>query len=269
MISPSQIQEKNRIACRGIQTGFFMLTAVPCALGIVFCALNPVEVNRVLGTDGFMLPIIVLGFGFLYSAAATGLGFGEAWQAGCSVGFLLSKAVFFLLQWAGLVGGMFCGIMTAFAVAEAVVGLLGEVLGYLLIAGMMFLPGIGLGFLLPLAWTYCFKGAEHEREAIGYHQQALEISQKNGKKMEANFHLNSLAAIECRLGRYDKAIDCYEQALTLARAGRYTKKQAEALALLGSVYRELGQADKAAAYDKQALELEPEISLGPGPSMTK
>jgi len=123
-------------------------------------SLNYFEISQKFGGS---LPIIILGFGFIYAVAAGGISLPESWESfqwECArkkirpdyVSFAIKEVVPRLLQWFGLMGGMLGGGLAGKLIYKPVVGLLGGVLGYLLLAGMLFIPGILLGFLLPIAW---------------------------------------------------------------------------------------------------------------------
>jgi tetratricopeptide (TPR) repeat protein len=71
--------------------------------------------------------------------------------------------------------------------------------------------------------------------------------------------VRNLGSAYYNLGRYEKAITCYEKALEIAREIGDRGGESKSLSNLGSCYFDLGQTERALDYQEQALEIAREI----------
>jgi tetratricopeptide (TPR) repeat protein len=72
-------------------------------------------------------------------------------------------------------------------------------------------------------------------------------------------HLNNLGLVYRSLGEVHRAIECFEQALEIAREIHNRRNEGAHLGNLGSAYHDLGEVHRAIEYQKQALEIAREI----------
>ena len=97
------------------------------------------------------------------------------------------------------------------------------------------------------------------QKAIEYYGIALTIAKENSDIQAEGAWLGSLGFAYGDLGQVQTAIDYNEQALKIARETRDRQGEGTRLANLGLVYRDLGQVQKAIDYSEQALVIDMEI----------
>lgn len=97
------------------------------------------------------------------------------------------------------------------------------------------------------------------RKAIDYFEQSLTISRKAGDQSCESSNLNNLGIIYRTLHENLKAIEYHQQALALARATMNRSSEGRALGGLGLTYLELGDFHKAIEYIKQYQVISQEI----------
>ncbi len=85
-------------------------------------------------------------------------------------------------------------------------------------------------------------------KAIEYYNQALTITRKIGDQQGEGSNLNGLGNAYLSLGQYDKAIKCYNQMLTIAQKIGGRRDEGTDLNNLGIAYLMLGQYDKVIKY---------------------
>ncbi|MGI9067072.1 MAG: CHAT domain-containing protein, partial [Pyrinomonadaceae bacterium] len=96
-------------------------------------------------------------------------------------------------------------------------------------------------------------------KAIEYFEQALAIYRELKNRDGEGHALYSLGWAYGRLNRPDKAIEYYEQALAINREVKSRFNEGNALSSLGNAYRNLGRYEKAIEYSEQALAIAREI----------
>jgi CHAT domain-containing protein len=90
-------------------------------------------------------------------------------------------------------------------------------------------------------------------KAIDYFNQALSISQAVGDRANAAIALNNLGIVYSALGEKSKALDYYNQALPISRAVGDRLSVGVTLNNIGAIYDDRGEATKAIDYYNQAL----------------
>ena len=90
-------------------------------------------------------------------------------------------------------------------------------------------------------------------KAINYYQQALDIARETGNRNREGAWLGGLGNIYRTLGQTEKAIEHYQQALAIARETGNRGNEGAWLGSLGNIYRTLGQTEKAIEHYQQAL----------------
>jgi tetratricopeptide (TPR) repeat protein len=98
------------------------------------------------------------------------------------------------------------------------------------------------------------------RRAIEYYQQALTISREIGDRHGEGNHLGNLGNAYSTLGQVERAIEYYQQALPIAREIGDRHGEGAHLGNLGLAYSALGQVERAIEYHEQALTIDREIS---------
>ena len=101
--------------------------------------------------------------------------------------------------------------------------------------------------------------SENYPEAIECLQQAATLAHAEGDLSGAGRHIGNLALIYYRLKRPDEALAAFEQALTLVRAAGDRILEDGLLGNMGNVLRESGQYTQAVHYLNQALLIAQEI----------
>ncbi|MBA2694970.1 MAG: tetratricopeptide repeat protein, partial [Actinobacteria bacterium] len=102
------------------------------------------------------------------------------------------------------------------------------------------------------------------QRAAEHHQQALTIAHKIGYRTGEARALNNLGAVYWQQGRYPQATEHHQRALTLFREIGAQAGEAYALDNLGAVHRRQGHYGQAAEHRQQALALFREIGHRPG-----
>lgn len=72
--------------------------------------------------------------------------------------------------------------------------------------------------------------------------------------------LNNLGKVYCRIGEPQRAMTCYEQALSIMKEVGDQAGEAAVLHNLGTIYSSIGQLDKARQLFEQALQIQREVS---------
>ena len=96
-------------------------------------------------------------------------------------------------------------------------------------------------------------------KAIGCYEQALSISLEIGDRRAQGAVLGSLGNAYRNLGEVEKAIGYYEQALSISLEIGDRRAQGNRLGNLGLAYADLGEVEKAIGYYEQALSISLEI----------
>jgi tetratricopeptide (TPR) repeat protein len=97
------------------------------------------------------------------------------------------------------------------------------------------------------------------RKAIEFYEQYLSIAREFGDRRGEGNALGNLGIAYADLGHARKAIEFYEQALTIAREIGDRRGEGAALGNLGNVYADLGDARKAIEFYEQQLIIVREI----------
>ena len=98
-------------------------------------------------------------------------------------------------------------------------------------------------------------------------QAALQAAQRVGNRDAAGRALNNLGVIHGQQRRYQEAIACLEQSLTLCRQARDRHSEGRVLNNLGSVYREQRRHQEAIACFEQSLRIRRELGDRHGESI--
>lgn len=106
------------------------------------------------------------------------------------------------------------------------------------------------------------------RKAIEYYEQALTISKEIEDKRGEGEALGNLGNEYSHLGEIRKAIKYYEKSLKIAKEMRYIYGESAALGNLGTAYTDLKEPRKAIEYYEQALEISIEIGDQRGEAIT-
>jgi tetratricopeptide (TPR) repeat protein len=93
-------------------------------------------------------------------------------------------------------------------------------------------------------------------EAEGFLRTALDISMKNGEKLEILINLNNLGEWYDRQGNYAKALETYQSALDRLKEGDIPKLRTMTLLNIGSTYVNQGRLDEAISQAETILELD-------------
>jgi CHAT domain-containing protein/Tfp pilus assembly protein PilF len=129
---------------------------------------------------------------------------------------------------------------------------------------------LGCGAITVLRLKYeGFKLADkgHYPEAAVKLEKGLELTQKTepivdimdlNKRTRAAF-LSNLGWVYSAMGQYDRALECYQQALAIGKEVKRRGLEANQLKSLGGLYADLGQHDRAQEYYQQALAINKEV----------
>ncbi|MFM8393324.1 MAG: ATP-binding protein, partial [Acidobacteriota bacterium] len=107
----------------------------------------------------------------------------------------------------------------------------------------------------PDAGKYVLNLRQHPRERIRWNEAALEASRTLNRRKATARHLIALGDSYTDLGEIHHAIDCYEQALSLASSTRDRRGEADARSGLGQAHYLAGALDFARRYHSEALDL--------------
>jgi len=102
------------------------------------------------------------------------------------------------------------------------------------------------------------------QKALDYYQQALTIDRKIGDKGGEGADLMNIGVVYDNMGYYQKALDYYQQALTIDREIGYKRGEVDGLTNIGVVYGKMGYYQKALDYNQQALTIQSEIGYKRG-----
>ncbi|MCP4345538.1 MAG: tetratricopeptide repeat protein [Desulfobacterales bacterium] len=102
------------------------------------------------------------------------------------------------------------------------------------------------------------------QKAIGCYEQALSIARESKSRYGEAAWLGNLSNCYYGLGQTAKAIEYYEQALKIDREIGFRQGEAIKLNNLGNCYYSLGQTAKAIEYCEQALKIDREIGFRQG-----
>jgi len=97
------------------------------------------------------------------------------------------------------------------------------------------------------------------QKAIEYYGRALTIAKENSNKQAEGAGLGNLGIAYSDLGQVEEAIEYYEQALVISREIGDRQGEGNHLGNLGIAYSDLGQVEKAIEYYEQALMISKEI----------
>lgn len=106
------------------------------------------------------------------------------------------------------------------------------------------------------------------QKALNYYQQALTIFQQHKARKEQGTTLTNIAAVYRNLGQYQKALEFYQQALALRRAVQDALGEAITLNNMAAVYDNLGQYKKSLEFYQQALAIFDKVKDGRGKGTT-
>jgi tetratricopeptide (TPR) repeat protein len=95
--------------------------------------------------------------------------------------------------------------------------------------------------------------------AIDHYQEAVAISEEIGDQRVLGGTLASMAHVYRRLARFDEALDCLHRSLALRQATDDPRGEAITLNRLGSVYRDLGRLDESLDHLRRSLDLRQRI----------
>jgi tetratricopeptide (TPR) repeat protein len=93
-------------------------------------------------------------------------------------------------------------------------------------------------------------------EAEGFLRTALDISMKNGEKLEILINLNNLGEWYNRQGNYAKALETYQSALDRLKEGDIPKLRTMTLLNIGSTYVNQGRLDEPISQAETIIELD-------------
>ena len=97
------------------------------------------------------------------------------------------------------------------------------------------------------------------RRAIEYYEQALTISREFGDRRDEGNHLISLGIAYAALGEVRRAIEYYKKALAISRVIGDLRGDGDALANMGLAHKELGDIGRARELWEEALRIYEEI----------
>ena len=92
-------------------------------------------------------------------------------------------------------------------------------------------------------------------KAIEFYQQVLSIAQKTGNKNSEGKAYGNLGIAYHSLGQFKKAIEFYQQALSIAQKTGNKDSEGKAYGNLGIAYHSLGQFEKAIEFHQQVLSI--------------
>ena len=96
-------------------------------------------------------------------------------------------------------------------------------------------------------------------KAIGYYDEALSISREIGDRRGEGSDLGNLGLAYFSLGKVEKAIGYYDEALSISREIGDRRGEGSDLGNLGNAYAALGKVEKAIGYYDEALSISREI----------
>jgi CHAT domain-containing protein/predicted negative regulator of RcsB-dependent stress response len=96
------------------------------------------------------------------------------------------------------------------------------------------------------------------QKALEYYNQALTLYKAEKKPLYEATVLHSIGNLYFHSGETKKALDFYNQALEIQRAEKDTAAQAKTLSSIAGIYKRLGESQQALATYNQALELQRE-----------
>src|SRR5919199_982705 len=96
------------------------------------------------------------------------------------------------------------------------------------------------------------------RKALDYYNQALSLYRSQKQPSDEASTLSSIGRLYLKLGETQSSLDSYNRALEIQRAEKDTAAQAETLQEIGRIYTGLGESQKAIAAYNQALEIQRE-----------
>lgn len=100
--------------------------------------------------------------------------------------------------------------------------------------------------------------------AVEYFRRAIELQVKLNSDSIRMHTLTQLGNFYEFQGRFSAAINCHQQALTLARYTNDQQGEADSLGNIGLAYRSLGQYDRAIKFHQQALNVNRQIGTSQG-----
>jgi transcriptional regulator with GAF, ATPase, and Fis domain/Tfp pilus assembly protein PilF len=100
-----------------------------------------------------------------------------------------------------------------------------------------------------------YKNLREWREALRFLEQALSIDERKGLYARMRTHHQNLGLIRYRLGQWDLAEEHFRHSLRISREVHHAASEARALLAMGMLARRRRQLDRAAEFDRQALEL--------------
>jgi tetratricopeptide (TPR) repeat protein len=98
------------------------------------------------------------------------------------------------------------------------------------------------------------------RRAIDFYEQALTIAREAGDRRGEGMALNSLGNAYADLDKFGYAIELHEQALTIAHETEDRREEGNALGSLGNAYADLGNTQRAIEFYEQELTIARETS---------
>jgi tetratricopeptide (TPR) repeat protein len=104
----------------------------------------------------------------------------------------------------------------------------------------------------------------HYQRAITCYEQALRLAREHNDRWGEGVWLGNLGNCYANLDQTDQAIDYYAQALAIAREVGDRHGEAAELCKLGNRYADIGQTARAIEYYQQALAIDREIGDRPG-----
>ena len=110
----------------------------------------------------------------------------------------------------------------------------------------------------------CHRMLGEFRRAIDLFEQALSINRKAGNWANQSVNMSNLGNCYYELGQIRRAIESYEQALAIDRETGYRQGQAVDLGNLGNCYSDLGQIRRAIESYEQALAIDRETGYQEG-----
>lgn len=103
--------------------------------------------------------------------------------------------------------------------------------------------------------AYAYTQVSEHQKAIQYYQETLTLARRTSKHGLEALALNQLALLSSTLGNFERALSQYQEALAINRAEGESIKEAKTLVNLGAVYQHLGRFEEARAAYDQALAL--------------
>jgi len=107
-----------------------------------------------------------------------------------------------------------------------------------------------------------------EQKALEFFNQALELRRALGERLDEAITLTNIGSVYGDLGEWQKALEYSRQALPLFRAVEYPSGEAAALNNIGAVYLKLDELEKALEYFNEALPLRRAVGDRSGEAVT-